>query len=186
MILATKRLIVRELDSATDAEFICALLNAPKFIKYIGDRGVRTVNDAAEFIENRYRQSYRDHGFGLYAVELRIDHAAGTGTLPTGRVSASPGGTQIGMCGFVRRETLDGPDLGFAFLPEFERLGYGIESAAAMLDYGRDGLGFRTVFAITSLDNDASGKLLEKLGFRFNSFTDALDGERLKLFEYNF
>ena len=186
MILETERLHIREINSASDSEFICALLNTPKFIKYIGDRGVRTVTEAADFIENRYRQSYRDYGFGLYTVELRFGYDAGEGTLATGRVSASRGGTQIGMCGFVRRETLDGPDLGFAFLPAFERQGYGIESAAAMLDYGRTELGFNTVFAITSLDNEASGKLLEKLGFRFSNFTNSPEGEKLKLFEYNF
>lgn len=167
MILETERLNVRELNSASDAEFICALLNSPKFIKYIGDRSVRTAEDAATFIDDRYRQSYRDHGYGLYAVELKD-------------------GTQIGMCGFVRRDSLPGPDIGFAFLPEFERQGFGYESAAAMMTYGRNVLGFSTVYAITSKDNDASGKLLEKLGFRFDSFTDSPDDEKLKLFNYNF
>lgn len=167
MILETERLLVREIDSASDAEFICALLNAPKFIQYIGDRGVRTAADAAAFIEDRYRQSYRDHGFGLYTVALKD-------------------GIQLGMCGFVRRDTLDGPDLGFAFLPEFERKGYGLESATAMLEYGRQHLGFQTVFAITSLDNDASGKLLERLGFKYDTEIDSPDGEKLKLFSYNF
>ncbi len=135
--------------------------------KYIGDRQVRTSEQAAEFIESRYRQSYVDHGFKLYAVELKD-------------------GTPIGMCGFVRRETLQGPDLGFAFLPEFERNGYGRESATAMLEYARSELGFDTVFAITSLDNDASGRLLAKLGFKFDRLIDSPDGEKLKLFEYNF
>lgn len=150
-----------------DAEFINEILNTPKFLQYIGDRQVRTSEQAAEFIESRYRQSYVDHGFGLYAVELKD-------------------GTPIGMCGFVRRETLQGPDLGFAFLPEFERNGYGRESATAMLEYARSELGFDTVFAITSLDNDASGRLLAKLGFKFDRLIDSPDGEKLKLFEYNF
>ena len=167
MILETERLIVRELDSASDAEFICALLNTPKFIQYIGDRGVRSTEHAAKFIEGGYRQSYLDHGYGLYAVELKD-------------------GTQIGMCGFVRRDTLPGPDIGFAFLPEHERQGFGYESAAAMMKYGRDVLGFATVYAITSPDNDASGSLLEKLGFRFDHLIDSPDGENLKLFEYNY
>ena len=69
MDLKTERLNIRELNSALDAEFICALLNTPKFIKYIGDRGVRSAEDAAAFIDDRYRQSYRDHGYGRYAVE---------------------------------------------------------------------------------------------------------------------
>jgi len=163
MIFETERLIVRELNSASDAEFICALLNTPKFIKYIGDRGVRTTEEAADFIDNRYRQSYRDHGFGLYTVVLKQD------------------GTAVGVCGFVRRDTLPGPDIGFAFLPEYEGKGYGYESASAMMDHGRDILGFKRILAITSLDNDASGWLLEKLGFVFDRVIESGD-ENLKLF----
>ena len=162
MILETDRLNVRELNSASDAEFICALLNTPKFIKYIGDRGVRTAEEAAAFIDDRYRQSYRDHGYGLYAVELKD-------------------GTQIGMCGFVRRDTLPGPDIGFAYLPEFERQGFGRESAAAMMKYGHDTFGFTTVYAITSPDNDASASLLEKLGFSFDKMIEN-NGDTVKLF----
>jgi len=163
MIAQTERLRIREMDSALDAEFVFALLNSPKFLKYIGDRNVRSVEQAADFIEDRYRQSYRDHGFGLYTVELHD-------------------GTYLGMCGFVRREFLDSADLGFAFLPEHERRGYGFESAIAMLDYGKAILGFDRVRAITSQDNYASGKLLEKLGFAYDGIEEMPDGERLKMF----
>ena len=145
LIAETERLVIREMDSAVDAEFIFAVLNSPKFIKYIGDRGVRSVAEAAVFIDDRYCQSYIDHGFGLYTVQQKTD------------------ATQIGMCGFVKRPHLEHADLGFAFLPEFERKGYGFESASSMLNYGKTELGFSSVYAITSLDNDASGKLLEKL-----------------------
>ncbi len=167
LIAETERLILRELDSATDAEFIFALLSTPKFLQYIGDRGVRNVTDAAEFIENRYRQSYRDHGFGLYAVELK-DHAR----------------TQIGLCGFVKRDHLEFPDIGFALLPEFEGKGYGFESAEATMTSGRERLGFTNVLAITSLDNDASAGLLEKLGFTFTGLIDSPENEKLRLFTY--
>lgn len=163
VITRTERLLIREMDSAIDAEFIFQLLNSPKFIKYIGDRGVRNAEAASEFIETRYRQSYRDHGFGLYTVELL------------------PGGPQIGICGFVRRDTLPEPDIGFAFLPEFEGRGYGFESSSAMLAYGRGQLGMRRILAITSPDNDASGCLLLKLGFSFDQIL-ATDTESLKLY----
>ena len=162
-ILETERLTLRELISADDGEFVYALLNTPKFIQYIGDRGVRSVEQAQDFIENRYRQSYCDHGYGLYAVELKADN------------------TVVGMCGFVRRDTLPGPDLGFAFLPEHEGKGYGFESAKVVMGYGRKTLGFTTVLAITSQDNEVSGKLLEKLGFRFDRLIESGD-ETLKLF----
>ena len=164
-ILETERLNLREIDSATDAEFIFELLNTPKFIKYIGDRGVRSATQAREFIENRYRQSYRDHGYGLYTVELKNVN------------------TQIGACGFVKRDHFEFPDVGFAFLAQFEGKGYGFESANAVMDFGRDKLGFTKVLAITSQDNDVSGKLLEKLGFHFERIFTSPEGEDLKLFE---
>jgi len=151
------------MDSAIYAEFVFELLNSPKFIQYIGDRGVRNVEQAAAFIENRYRQSYRDNGFGLYAVQRKIDNVP------------------IGLCGFVKRDTLPGPDIGFAFLPEFESYGYGFESADAMMKYGRDTLGFTKVLAITSQDNAVSGRLLEKLGFKFDKLMESGE-ETLKLF----
>ncbi len=162
-ILETERLALRELDSALDAEFIFRLLNTPKFLRFIGDRGVRSVENAAAFIDERYCQSYRDHDYGLYLVELKQS------------------GTGIGVCGFVRRETLPGPDIGFAFLPEFEGKGFGLESAQAVMRYGQETLGFTEVFAITSLDNTASGRLLEKLGFKFDELLENGD-ETIKLF----
>jgi RimJ/RimL family protein N-acetyltransferase len=162
-ILETDRLLIRELSADDDADFINRLLNSEKFIQYIGDRNVRSSEDAHDFIRDRYRKSYEEHGYGLYCVELKD-------------------GTQVGMCGFVRRDTLPAPDIGFAFLPEFEGRGYGFESAAAMMAHGRDQLGFSEVLAITTLDNEASGKLLEKIGFSFDKTIDTPEGETLKLF----
>ncbi|HYJ92477.1 MAG TPA: GNAT family N-acetyltransferase, partial [Pyrinomonadaceae bacterium] len=135
-VLETERLILREITSE-DAPFILELLNTPSFKKYIGDRGVRSVDDASAFIETRYRKSYRDHGYGLYAVELKPDN------------------TPVGMCGFVRRDTLPGPDIGFAFLPEYEGKGYGFESASAALNFGQEILGFGRILAITATSNQA-------------------------------
>ena len=166
-ILETQRLILREIVE-DDAEFVLDLLNQPSFIKYIGDRGVRNVEQAREFIESRYRQSYRDNGYGLYAVELKLLKEL------------------IGMCGFVRRDSLPGPDIGFAFLPQHEGKGYGTESAAAIMDYGRESLGFTRVLAITSQDNDASGRLLEKIGLSFERLIEMPpDNEVLKLFVWD-
>ena len=148
--LETERLTIRELDAIDDAEFILNLLNQPSFIRFIGDRGVRTVAESRDFIENRYRQSYRENGFGLYAVDLKRDPA-----------------TQIGICGFVRRPGLDEPDIGFAFLPQYEGFGYAFESSVGVLEYGREMLGIERVMAITTVDNESSIRLLAKLGFEF-------------------
>ncbi len=178
-IVETERLVLRELDSATDAEFVFALLNTPTFIKFIGDRGVRSSREAAAFIEERYRASYRDHGFGLYVVELKGIEGNALTDVPASATKSTL--SAIGLCGFVKRDTLPGPDIGFAFLPEFERQGYGFESAEAMMEYGRKTLGFTNVLAITSLENDISGKLLEKLGFKFDKLIESGD-ETLKLY----
>ena len=167
-ILETERLILREIIE-TDDEFVLDLLNQPSFIKYIGDRNVRTIEQSREFIENRYRQSYRVNGFGLYAVELKSEI----------RNLKS----QIGICGFVKRDSLPDADIGFAFLPQFCGKGYALESANAVMKYGRDVLGLARVLAITSQDNESSGRLLEKIGFKFESLIKMPpDTEELKLF----
>jgi ribosomal-protein-alanine N-acetyltransferase len=165
-IVETPRLIIREIEES-DAAFMNALLNSPGFIKYIGDRGVRTDDEARVFIRERYQKSYLDNGYGLYAVLLKEES------------------TPVGMCGFVRRDTLPGPDLGFAFLPEFEGKGFGTESSKAVLTFGREKLSFDRVLAITTLDNSSSIKLLEKLGFTFDKTIESPDSETLRLFSLN-
>lgn len=163
-LLETERLKIREVDE-TDADFILDLLNQPSFIKNIGDRNVRTVEESREFIENRFRASYKANGFGLYTVELKENAA------------------KIGICGFVKRDFLPQPDLGFALLPQYERRGYAFESALEMLKYGRETLGFDTVLAITSLHNEASGNLLRKLDFREEKVIESPpSNELLRLF----
>jgi [ribosomal protein S5]-alanine N-acetyltransferase len=147
-ILTTQRTQLREL-AVGDAEFIRALLNDAAFLRFIGDRQVRTVEDAATFIESRYRQSYRDHRYGLWAV------------VPTAT------GEPVGICGFVRREGLEHPDIGFAFLQQFTGQGYASEAAAGTLAYGRDTLGLTRVLAIVQRDNERSIRLLTSLGFVF-------------------
>jgi ribosomal-protein-alanine N-acetyltransferase len=165
VILKTERLRLREF-TADDAAFINQLINSPKFLKYIGDRGVRTVGDAREFIANRLAASYVNNGYGLWAVETRD-------------------GTPVGMCGFVKRDYFDDADLGFAFLPDHERKGYGYESAIGTLKYGQETLGFTKVLAITSLSNDASVGLLKKLGFTDDGIIEP-QGEKLRLFSYTY
>ena len=164
-ILETERTILREVTE-TDAEFVLELLNQPSFIKYIGDRNVRTVEAAREYIENRFAESYRKFGFGMWIVELKND------------------GTPIGICGFVKRDTLPDADIGFAFLPQFERKGYALESANAVMKYGKDVLGLKRVLAITTQDNESSGRLLAKINFKFENLIESGD-ETLKLFSSN-
>ena len=151
-VLETDRLTLRYLTLA-DAEFILQLLNEPSFLRFIGDRGVRTVEDARKYILQGPLASYERFGFGLYLTEI-------TAT-----------GAPVGICGLLKRDTLPDADIGFAFLPPYWRQGYAFESAAAVITYGKDELGQKRILAITSPENDASIKLLEKLGFRFEYVT---------------
>lgn len=167
-ILETERTTLREI-TADDAEFILDLLNQPSFIKYIGDRNVRTVEQAREYIESRLAASYEKHGYGLWLVELKAD------------------GAPVGINGFVKRDSLPDADIGFAFLPQFEKQGLAFETARAVMNYGRENLNFKRVLAITSQNNENSGRLLEKLGFRFEKLIEQPHSEeQLKLFVFDF
>ena len=163
-VLETERLALRRL-SAGDAAFIIELLNQPSFIKNIGDRGVRTNEDAVRYIQNGPVASYERFGFGLYLVELKD--------------TAIP----IGICGLLKRETLQDVDVGFAFLPQFWSRGYAVESASAVLKHGRNVLGIGRVVAITAPENHGSIKVLEKIGLKFERLMKLSEGEpEIKLF----
>jgi RimJ/RimL family protein N-acetyltransferase len=146
--LTTARLRIRPLQFE-DAPFIVALLNDPAFIRNIGDRDVRTEQDARSYLAAAPLASYTRHGFGLCAVELAAS------------------GTAIGICGLLQREELAAPDIGFAFLPEYRAQGYALEAAAAVLADAHARLSLESVLAIVNPDNAASIRLLEKLGFVF-------------------
>ena len=166
--LRTERLALREFVT-DDAEFILDLLNQPSFIQFIGDKGVRSVDDAKNYIATGPVESYHRHGFGLYLVELKDSQ------------------TPIGMCGVLKRESLPDPDLGFAFLPEYWGKGYAFESASAVLDQARNVFKLTQVLAITTPNNDASIKLLERLGFQFERVVKlSTDSEDVKLFSLKF
>ncbi len=162
--LDTARLRLRPLAVA-DAPFILALVNDPDWLRHIGDKGVRTLDDARRFIVDGPMAMVARHGFGLQAVELH------------------DGAVPIGLCGLIKRDTLADVDLGFAFLPAYRGQGYAREAATATLAYARDVLGLRRIVAITSLDNADSGKLLERIGMRFEALIQpTADGETLRLF----
>ena len=163
-VLETDRLVLREY-TPDDATVVLALLNEPSFLRYIGDRGVRTLDDARAYLRNGPLASYEKNGFGLYAVERKDE----------------PG--VIGQCGLLRRDGLDDPDIGFSFFPAHWGQGYAYEAARAVIVHGQKTLGLRRIVAITSFDNDASIRLLEKLGFRFErTLRIPNDDEELRLF----
>ena len=145
MVLETERLALRHL-CAGDAAFILELVTDPDWLRFIGDRGMRTAEDACGYIERGPMKLYERLGFGLYRVALKD-------------------GTPLGMCGLIKRDSLEDVDIGFAFLPAFRGRGYANEAASAVRDYAFEVLGLERIVAITSPDNEASAKLLERLGF---------------------
>ncbi len=147
-ILHTDRLSLRQLRPQ-DAAFIVELLNDPAFLRNIGDRGVRTLDDAKQYLSAGPLASYAQFGFGLSRVSLLADDSA------------------IGLCGLLKRPALDDVDLGFAFLPAWRRQGYAFEISAALLAQSRRRFGLERVVAIVNPDNASSIRLLLQLGFAF-------------------
>lgn len=162
-VIKTARVDLRELELG-DAEFILELLNEAGFIRFIGDKGVRTLADAQDYLIHGPMDSYARNGFGLYAACLHD-------------------GTPIGICGLVKRQGLDHPDVGFAFLARYGSKGYATECAASVLANARAALKLPRVVAITSPDNRPSIAVLEKIGLKFERMIRLIDhSPELKLF----
>jgi RimJ/RimL family protein N-acetyltransferase len=167
-VLETDRLVLRWLN-VDDAAFILELLNDPSFIRFIGDKGVRDSEAARNYILNGPVASYEKFGFGLNAVDLK------EANIP------------IGICGILKRDTLPHPDIGFAFLPAYWNKGYAYEASAAVLEHAGKIPGIDQVLAITTPDNEASAKLLVKIGLRFDRLIKlSPDAHEVKLFSVEF
>ena len=148
-VLETGRLVLRRFV-LEDAAFVVDLVNDPAWIANIGDRGVRTLDDARAYMKRAMLAQYDEHGFGMWLVELKEK------------------GKPIGTCGLVKRKGLDDVDIGFAFLPHFRNQGYAREAAAAVLDHARKDLALHRIVAIVTPSNERSIKLLEALGLSFD------------------
>lgn len=146
-VVETERLLLQQAHH-NDRPFFFKLLNSPDWIAYIGDRGVHSLEDAGDYIQNALIQSYTDNGFGLYKIVLKANDQP------------------IGICGLLKRSKLANPDIGFALLPEYQGNGYAFEAAQATLMYARSKLGLDTIFAITKANNTKSKRLLEKIGLK--------------------
>lgn len=163
-ILETQRLVLRQLE-AGDAAFILRLVNEPSWLKYIGDKGVSTLEDAEDYIQSGPVDMYQRLGFGLWLVELK------------------PAMEAIGLCGLIKRDTLDDVDIGFALLPEFCRNGYSYEAANATLELAKSRFALSRIVAITLPSNTASCGLLEKLGFELQQLVRlSPDDDELRLY----
>jgi RimJ/RimL family protein N-acetyltransferase len=168
IVLETDHLVLRRL-TLNDAPFIMELVNEPSFLRYIGDRGVRSLQDARRYLLTGPIASYERFGFGLFLVFLKAT------------------GDAVGMCGLLKRDTLPDVDVGFALLPAHWRQGFAAEAASAVIEYGRARLGLKRIVAITSPDNIASIALLEKLGLKFEAMIRLGDDPReVRLLAVNF
>lgn len=135
--------------SADDAEFILRLFNSPGWLRYIGDRGVHSIDDAFVYVKERIVLQRERLGFSSYTIIQKSD------------------GAKIGICGLYDREGLDGIDIGFALLPEYEKFGFAFEATSKLKQAAFEVFGLPEILAITSQDNIPSQKLINKLGFEF-------------------
>lgn len=151
--------------SLEDKELIFRLYNSPKFIQYIGDRNIKSVEDAENYIKNRFLPQFEKLGFGNYLVMTK------------------EGNEKIGGVGIFEREGLDIVDIGYSLLEEFEGKGYAYEAAQKVKSIGMEEFGLAKISAIISKDNLSSQKLIEKLGFVFKKYV-TLPGENEELNYY--
>jgi len=161
--IQTERLELREY-TLDDAPFIYTLMNSEGWLKNIGDRNIKTIEDAENYMQKHYLSSYEKHGFGPYLVSLKEE------------------GTPLGSAGLYKRDNLEHPDVGFAFLPEFANKGYAYESSKAVMQFASETLELETIVGITIETNLSSIKLLKKLGLAEIGTYKYEDGEELLLF----
>lgn len=145
IVTKTSRLLIQKANMG-DTAFFLKLLNTPSWIKFIGDRGVKTEKQAEDYIQNSLVHSYETNGFGLFKMVLRT--------------ALEP----IGICGFIQRDYLDHPDIGFAILPEYEGQGYTYEACYSLMEYAKKELNIEEVLGITMPNNTKSRNLLTKIG----------------------
>ncbi|MDO6596507.1 GNAT family N-acetyltransferase [Oceanihabitans sp. 2_MG-2023] len=164
MVAKTQRLTLSKF-TLEDAAFFLELVNTPHWLKYIGDRNTKTIQDAENRIKEGHLKSYNTNGFGFYVLRLNESN------------------TPIGTCGLIKRETLDHVDIGFAMLPDYEKKGFGYEASLAVLKLAKETFKLKKIVAITLPTNTPSIKLLEKLGLSYQKKVKPFeDDEELLLF----
>lgn len=167
-IAETSRLIISKF-TLKDAPFFLELVNTPSWLKYIGNRNTKTINDAKTRIKTGHLESYKTNGFGFYLVRLKTQN-----------------NKPIGTCGLIKRDTLENVDMGFGFLPEYEGLGLGFEASKAILTLAKGHFNIKKITAITQENNKRSISLLKKLGFVYEKMVIPFDDEKeLMLFAKN-
>lgn len=158
--LETQRLIISKISSE-DADFMLKLLNSPDWLQFIGDRKIKTIEQAIEYIHNHIFSSYSDLGFGFYKLQLKLNKE------------------KIGICGLIKREYLEDIDIGFALLPDFYGKAYGLEAALTVMNKAEKKLKLKRLAAIVQPNNTKSINLLKKLGMiKIKNIPDHLDKDK--------
>lgn len=158
-VMETERLAIRHM-SIDDAQFMLTLMNDPAWLRYIGDRNIKSLEDAQNYIRKGPFEAYSRAGLGFYVVETKDT------------------GTPMGLCGLAKRDYLDDVDIGFAFLPGYRSQGYAREAATAVLAHAKNTLALNRVVATVRSENRDSTRLLEKLGLQFERMIAHPDGDR--------
>lgn len=166
-VLESSRLSLRRL-TLDDAEFIFGLVNQPSWLRFIGDKNVRNLDDARNYLRTGPLDMYQRFGFGMFMVERKDD------------------GVAIGTCGLLKRDLLPEPDIGYAFLPEHWGQGYAFEAASAVLDYGHYQHELTRILAIVSPGNERSIRVLERCGMKFERMFSVSEKDEVKLFARDF
>lgn len=148
MKLITNRLEIREL-TLEDADFIFELLNQISWKKYIGNKNIKTIDDAKQYILDNPLKMYQTHGFGLWCVTKIYSKQA------------------LGVAGIIKRDTLPMVDIGFAFLDRYSGHGYALEACKSIIDYAKSRFHYDHILAIVKPENKRSIGLLNKLDFHF-------------------
>jgi len=149
MVFTSERLTLSKFTTK-DAPFFYELANDPDFITYIGNRNIQTILDAEKYIMDNIIPSYSLHDFGFYTVQLKNHNKS------------------IGMCGLIKRDWMEYIEIGYAFLPEHRGKGYAIEASIATKEFAKESLGIDTLAAITDVNNEKSGNLLNRLGLEYS------------------
>ena len=161
----TERLLLKPI-SLEDAELIFELLNSPKWIKHIGDRNIKSIKDAKKYIRTKMLPQQIRIGFSVYTLVIKQNYI------------------KIGTCGLYDRDGIDGIDIGFALLPEYEKKGYAFDSSKKLMNVAFNEFGIKEISAITTEENISSNKLLHRLGFQLNGITKLPnDDEELLLYK---
>ena len=168
IVVETPRLVLRRLEER-DAAFVLNLVNDADWLKFIGDKGVRTLDDARDYLRNGPMAMYAQHGHGLYCVQSKAS------------------GEPIGMCGLIKRATMPGPGIGYALLPAYCGQGLAWEAAASVLRHARDVLCLPAVYGLVSPQNQPSINLINKLGLRFERFSrQPIAGKDINIYRKSF